>query len=76
MSDETPRSQWEDLAAKELRGTPLNDLTWMSPEGIEVKPLYTESDLDAISHLSSFPGLEPFVRGPRATMYTLSLIHI
>ncbi|MEE2783347.1 MAG: methylmalonyl-CoA mutase family protein, partial [Pseudomonadota bacterium] len=70
MSDETPRSQWEDLAAKELRGTPLDDLTWMSPEGIAVKPLYTESDLDAISHLSSFPGLEPFVRGPRATMYT------
>jgi methylmalonyl-CoA mutase len=69
MSEDS-RAQWEGLAEKELRGTPLDDLTWSSPEGIEVKPLYTEEDLEQISHLSTFPGLEPFVRGPRATMYT------
>ncbi len=69
MSEDS-RVQWEGLAEKELRGTPLDDLTWSSPEGIEVKPLYTEEDLEQISHLSTFPGLEPFVRGPRATMYT------
>ena len=67
---EDPRSQWEGLAEKELRGKALNDLTWRSPEGIDIKPLYTEEDLEDISHLSTFPGLEPFVRGPRATMYT------
>jgi methylmalonyl-CoA mutase len=61
---------WEELAAKELRGKPLDELTWVSPEGIPIKPLYTEADLEEIEHLGSFPGLEPFVRGPRATMYT------
>ncbi|NKB98499.1 MAG: methylmalonyl-CoA mutase [Pseudomonadales bacterium] len=69
MSEDS-RAQWEGLAEKELRGTPLNDLTWSSPEGIDIKPLYTEQDLEEINHLSTFPGLEPFVRGPRATMYT------
>ena len=45
MSEDS-RVQWEGLAEKELRGTPLDDLTWSSPEGIEVKPLYTEEDLE------------------------------
>ncbi|MFP6816558.1 MAG: methylmalonyl-CoA mutase [Pseudomonadales bacterium] len=61
---------WQDLANKELRGKPLEDLTWQSPEGIEIKPLYTQEDLEDIEHLDSFPGLEPYLRGPRATMYT------
>ena len=64
------QKNWAELAEKELRGKPLEELDWQSPEGIAIKPLYTEADLDEISHLSSFPGLEPFVRGPRATMYT------
>jgi methylmalonyl-CoA mutase len=61
---------WQELAAKELRGKPLEELAWSSPEGIEIKPLYTEADLESIDHLGSFPGFAPFVRGPRATMYT------
>ncbi|MBT5601975.1 MAG: methylmalonyl-CoA mutase, partial [Gammaproteobacteria bacterium] len=63
-------TQWQQRAEKELRGKPLEDLTWTSPEGIEIKPLYTEADLEDISHRSSFPGDAPFVRGPRSTMYT------
>jgi methylmalonyl-CoA mutase len=63
-------TQWQQRAEKELRGKPLEDLTWTSPEGIEIKPLYTEADLEDISHMSSFPGAAPFVRGPRSTMYT------
>ena len=43
--------------------------TWQTPEGIAVKPLYTEADLEAVDHLGSLPGLAPFTRGPRATMY-------
>lgn len=66
----TDKKVWTDLAEKELRGTPLEDLTWQSPEGIAIKPLYTEADLEDIGHSITFPGLEPFVRGPRATMYT------
>ncbi len=70
QSSASEAKAWRDLAARELRGKPLEDLTWKSPEGIEIKPLYTEEDLEDIEHLGSFPGLEPFVRGPRATMYT------
>ena len=73
MSDKdlnAQRAAWEGQAEKELRGKPLEDLTWQSPEGIPIKPLYTEEDLEAIGHESTFPGLEPYVRGPRATMYT------
>ena len=68
MADDAYR-QWQARAEKELRGKPLEDLTWVSPEGIAIKPLYTEADLEDIAHLSSFPGDAPFVRGPRSTMY-------
>ena len=68
--DKVTAKDWQQLAEKELRGKPAADLTWDSPEGIPIKPLYTEADLEEISHLDSFPGFEPFVRGPRATMYT------
>ena len=42
----TDSKTWAELAEKELRGTPLPDLTWQSPEGIPIKPLYTEADLE------------------------------
>ena len=63
-------TEWNELAEKELRGKPLTDLTIETPEGISVKPLYTEADLDGVAHLGGIPGSAPFVRGPRATMYT------
>lgn len=63
-------SSWNAAAEKELRGVPLADLTVKTPEGIDVKPLYTEADLDAVDHLGTLPGTAPYVRGPRATMYT------
>ncbi len=67
---EQDRADWAALAEKELRGKPLDELHWQSPEGIEVKPLYTEADLEQLQTLDSLPGMTPFVRGPRATMYT------
>ncbi|GIX30669.1 MAG: methylmalonyl-CoA mutase [Porticoccaceae bacterium] len=60
---------WTRLAEKELRGKPLEGLTWHTPEGIAVKPLYTAADLERLEHLDSLPGFPPYVRGPRATMY-------
>jgi methylmalonyl-CoA mutase len=62
--------EWDELAAKELRGKPLDELTVLTPEGIHVKPLYTAADLDDVEHLGGIPGASPYVRGPRATMYT------
>jgi methylmalonyl-CoA mutase len=59
---------WQMLAERELRSSP-EMLVWNTPEGIDVKPLYTESDVEGLDHLGSMPGLAPFTRGPRATMY-------
>ena len=61
--------KWEELAVKELRGKPPESLNWKTPEGIVVKPLYTAADLEGLRQINSLPGLEPYVRGPRATMY-------
>src|SRR5687767_7684308 len=62
--------RWKADADKELRGKPLDDLTWHTPEGIDVKPLYTEADIDGLGHLGGLPGQAPYVRGPYASMYT------
>jgi len=70
MTDNTDKfAAWEALATKELRGRALDDLTWHTLEGIAVKPLYTQADTDGLDHLGTMPGLAPFTRGPRATMY-------
>jgi methylmalonyl-CoA mutase N-terminal domain/subunit len=61
-------ADWEKLAAKEVKAE-AETLTWHTPEGIDVKPLYTEADTENLSHLGSLPGFAPFTRGPRATMY-------
>ena len=61
---------WNKQAEKELREKKLSDLEWETPEGIMVKPLYTKEDLEGLEHTDGFPGLPPFTRGPRATMYS------
>ncbi len=60
---------WEALAAKELKGAGPDSLIWQTLEGIAVKPLYTEADLGGLTHLGGVPGVAPFTRGVRATMY-------
>jgi len=67
--DQHSYDQWCRLAEKELGGKPLDGLVWRTPEGIDVKPLYTAEDLAELEHIDTLPGVEPFVRGPRATMY-------
>ena len=61
--------QWRALASKELKGADPDSLNWETLEGITVKPLYTEADTADLPHMGSLPGMEPFTRGPRATMY-------
>ena len=69
MSEHPEKKKWTKLAEKELRGKPVESLTWMSPEGIPIKALYTAEDLEGIEFANSLPGISPLVRGPRATMY-------
>jgi methylmalonyl-CoA mutase len=71
MKDFAKRSldDWRELAGDETKGRAPEDLAWMTPEGIPVKPLYTADDLEGLEHVDTLPGFPPYLRGPRATMY-------
>src|SRR5213082_410037 len=72
MADRTdPASPalWAELARKERRGADPDGLVWHTPEGIDVKPLWTRADVEHVDFIDTLPGVFPFVRGPRATMY-------
>ena len=60
---------WRERAATELKGRSPDDLVWTTPEGIEVKALYTAEDLEGIEAVDTLPGFQPYLRGPWATMY-------
>ena len=62
-------NRWKTLANKELKDKTIDSLNWLTPEDITIKPLYTENDLENINHLNELPGLDSYIRGPRATMY-------
>ena len=61
----------ENLAA--ANGYTAEQVVWSTPEGIDVKPVYTKADRDAAEAagypLDSYPGAAPFLRGPYPTMY-------
>ncbi|TDE85933.1 methylmalonyl-CoA mutase [Deinococcus sp. S9] len=61
-------SAWKALAQQELRGADPATLNHVTPEGLTLKPLYTRADLEGVP-ADTLPGLPPFLRGPRATMY-------
>ncbi|WP_299698960.1 methylmalonyl-CoA mutase [uncultured Tateyamaria sp.] len=65
----TKKDEWQNLAEGELRGRPVDDLTWETLEGINVAPIYTQDDLADVDHLGTIPGQAPFTRGVKATMY-------
>lgn len=44
---------------------------WFTPERIQVKPAFTESDLENMEHLNYAAGIPPFLRGPYSTMYVM-----
>lgn len=63
------KDKWRDLAETELRGRPLDDLTWHTLEGIDVQPVYTAEDVSDLDHMGTIPGEAPYTRGVKATMY-------
>jgi len=65
----TDKTTWEKLASKELKGASPDSLTWDTLEGIAVKPLYTAEDVQGLPQMGELPGVAPFTRGVRATMY-------
>ena len=74
MTAKPPPRDWLELASKEIKAKGPQSLVWNTPEGIAVKPVYTADDLEGVAHLNSLqgpnlPGIAPFTRGPKATMY-------
>ncbi|MDG1199106.1 MAG: methylmalonyl-CoA mutase, partial [Porticoccaceae bacterium] len=69
MADNKTIADWQKLATKERKGAAPDDLLWQTPEGIEVKPLYTAEDTAGLEHMDNLPGFAPYKRGPKATMY-------
>src|SRR5690554_6068868 len=66
MTAKSTIEDWKALADKEVKG---RDLTWETPEGIAVKPLYTAEDVSEKGIDPGLPGFPPYTRGVRATMY-------
>jgi methylmalonyl-CoA mutase len=64
MTDKPTLSDWNALAAKEVKG---RDLIWHTPEGFAIKPLYTADDHEGFD--PGLPGFAPFTRGVKASMY-------
>jgi methylmalonyl-CoA mutase len=62
-------TEWRNLVGKETKGRSPDDLVWNTLEGIEVKPLYTRADTESLPHMGGVPGVAPFTRGVRASMY-------
>ncbi|MES2786520.1 MAG: methylmalonyl-CoA mutase family protein, partial [Pseudomonadota bacterium] len=60
---------WKRAAAKSAPQGDVTQLNWHTPDGIEVKPLYTAADVADLQYTNTLPGFEPYVRGPQATMY-------
>ncbi|NGX98448.1 MAG: methylmalonyl-CoA mutase, partial [Candidatus Afipia apatlaquensis] len=52
-----------------VKGSESNAQPWLTPEGLLVKPSYSEADLNGIDFLDTWPGIAPFLRGPYPTMY-------
>ena len=61
-------AEWNAQAAAAAGGS-LEALTWETPEGIAVKPLFTSADLEGLDFLDTRPGIAPFLRGPYPAMY-------
>ena len=64
-TDKPTRPDWQAAASKEVKG---KDIVWHTPEGIEVRPLYTGEDV--VGTDPGLPGFAPYTRGPYASMYT------
>ena len=73
MADKKTLKDWEASVAKQTKGAGSASLVWHTPEGIDVKPLYTAEDLERIAQdgyeANTLPGFAPYTRGPQATMY-------
>jgi methylmalonyl-CoA mutase len=62
---------WMKSAAKQAPEGRIENLNWITPEGLTVKPLYTKADTEGLPYTDTLPGFAPFLRGPQPTMYAV-----
>jgi len=62
-------ADWQTEAEKQLKDKPISSLDVDTPEGISLKALYTAADTEGLAFADTMPGMEPYIRGPQATMY-------
>lgn len=63
-------NDWSNLVNKESKGLTPDEMSWLTPEGILLKQLYTAQDVQDVAFKDSLPGFAPYVRGVKATMYS------
>ncbi len=63
-------NDWSNLVTKETKGLTPDEMSWLTPEGIMLKQLYTAEDVADVAFKDSLPGFAPYVRGVKATMYS------
>ena len=73
MTEKKTLQDWETAVSKQTKGAGSDALVWKTPEGIDVRPLYTADDLERLAvegyDADTLPGFAPYTRGPQATMY-------
>ena len=60
---------WAALVEQQSKGMSPEDFTWLTPEDIPLKALYTAADTESLEYTDTMPGMSPYIRGPQATMY-------
>ena len=68
---EQTEGNWKKAASKSAPNGNPDALGWDTPDGIHLKALYTQGDLNNLPYVNSLPGFEPYLRGPQATMYSV-----
>ena len=63
------QKRWQELAKKEYQCRP-EDKEWQANPHLKIKTIYSKTDLKNNSNADTTPGIAPFIRGARATMYT------
>ena len=69
FADSSNLDAWKKAASKTAPGGDVDNIKWVTSEGITVKPLYTKADVADLPYTDTLPGLAPYIRGPQATMY-------
>jgi methylmalonyl-CoA mutase len=70
FDEDVPKRRVPDWEKRFAEATKNASGVWNTPEGIDVRALYTAADLPTVDQLETIPGAPPFLRGPYATMYT------